>query len=179
MVNCPPAGCPAPSVNLGEIVSVTILNTSQPFDNFTLQVPSDITGPASIQIQHNFFTTSSLVSLDELSKHKTCSSSVVQGTTPTVEYLSSPFQLIGTVTAGLPPASSTAASSSLSSSQQVGMGTATSSLPPASTTPTPAPSIFNLHPNGNNAKCVGIKAGVFADGTPVDMYVHCFACFLN
>ena len=30
---------------------------------------------------------------------------------------------------------------------------------------------FNIHPNGNGAKCVGILGGTYADGTAVDMYV--------
>ena len=32
-------------------------------------------------------------------------------------------------------------------------------------------SALNIHPNGDNTKCVGILGGAFADGTPVDMYV--------
>jgi hypothetical protein len=29
----------------------------------------------------------------------------------------------------------------------------------------------NIHPNGDNSKCVGILGGTYANGTPVDMYV--------
>jgi len=29
---------------------------------------------------------------------------------------------------------------------------------------------LNIHPNGNNAKCVGILGGTYADGTAVDIY---------
>jgi hypothetical protein len=30
---------------------------------------------------------------------------------------------------------------------------------------------LNIHPNGDNTKCVGILGGTYADGTAVDMYV--------
>lgn len=30
---------------------------------------------------------------------------------------------------------------------------------------------FNIHPNGDNRKCIGIFGGVYADGRAVDMYV--------
>jgi hypothetical protein len=40
---------------------------------------------------------------------------------------------------------------------QVGSGTTGSSV--------------NIHPNGDNSKCVGILGGTYANGTPVDMYV--------
>ncbi|KDR77722.1 hypothetical protein GALMADRAFT_65876 [Galerina marginata CBS 339.88] len=29
---------------------------------------------------------------------------------------------------------------------------------------------FNIHPNGDNTKCIGIVGGVYADGTAVDIY---------
>ncbi len=29
---------------------------------------------------------------------------------------------------------------------------------------------LNIHPTSNAAKCVGIKGGVYANGTPVDVY---------
>ena len=30
---------------------------------------------------------------------------------------------------------------------------------------------LNIHPNGNNGKCVGILGGTYANGKAVDMYV--------
>ena len=30
---------------------------------------------------------------------------------------------------------------------------------------------LNIHPNGDNAKCIGIFGGVYANGRAVDMYV--------
>ena len=35
--------------------------------------------------------------------------------------------------------------------------------------PPPVQQVFQLHPNGNNAKCVDVRAAAFADGTPVQM----------
>src|SRR5262249_45373480 len=32
-------------------------------------------------------------------------------------------------------------------------------------------STYNIHPNGDNAKCVGIVGGKYTNGTNVDMYV--------
>jgi len=118
IVACP-SGCPAPSADLGEVLFVgkyqsqgTIGNTLNSFQNFSLTVPSDISGPASIQIQHNFLLTPP------------------QHALPNVEYNSLPIQ--------------------------IGSGSSSSSL--------------NIHPNGDNTKCVDIVGGVFADGTAVDIY---------
>ena len=33
----------------------------------------------------------------------------------------------------------------------------------------PAPGSFQLHPNGNNAKCLDVKGDVLANGTAVQM----------
>lgn len=45
--------------------------------------------------------------------------------------------------------------------------------PLASTTTVapPTPTAVQIHPNGNNAKCLDVQAAVFANGTPVQMYV--------
>jgi len=63
MVACP-SGCPTPSADLGEVLFVGkyesqggVGNTLNSFENITVTVPSDISGPASIQIQHNFLST--------------------------------------------------------------------------------------------------------------------------
>ncbi|KAJ8520470.1 hypothetical protein ONZ45_g2708 [Pleurotus djamor] len=49
-----------------------------------------------------------------------------------------------------------------------------SSAPPSSTTmppPTSTPKPFiQLHPNGNKSKCVDVRGGVVANGTPVQIY---------
>lgn len=64
IVPCPASGCPAPSANLGEILFIgqyksqgQIGNTLNTFENFTFVVPSDISGAASIQVQHATLTT--------------------------------------------------------------------------------------------------------------------------
>jgi len=56
--------CPAASADLGEILFIgkyqsqgLIGNTLNSFENFSVVVPSDISGPASIQAQHVFVTT--------------------------------------------------------------------------------------------------------------------------
>jgi len=56
--------CPAASVDLGEILFIgkyqsqgIIGNTLNSFENFSFVVPSDISGPASIQAQHDFLVT--------------------------------------------------------------------------------------------------------------------------
>lgn len=36
-------------------------------------------------------------------------------------------------------------------------------------TPPPSSGTYRIHPNGNNAKCLDVVGGVFANGTPVDM----------
>ena len=63
IVPCAKARCPDPATDLGEILFVgkyepqgitgSPINT---FENFTFVVPSDISGAASIQVQHNFLT---------------------------------------------------------------------------------------------------------------------------
>ena len=35
----------------------------------------------------------------------------------------------------------------------------------------PVSSAFNIHPNGDSAKCIGIFGGAYVDGSAVDMYV--------
>ncbi|KJA19367.1 hypothetical protein HYPSUDRAFT_56656 [Hypholoma sublateritium FD-334 SS-4] len=64
LVPCGTAACPAPAADLGEILFIGQYQpqgaTSAPldtFENFTFVVPSDISGAASIQVQHNFLTT--------------------------------------------------------------------------------------------------------------------------
>lgn len=37
----------------------------------------------------------------------------------------------------------------------------------------PSSPVLNIHPTSNAAKCVGIKGGIYANGTPVDVYVPC------
>ena len=64
IVACGSSGCPAPSADLGEILFIgkyqsqgVIGNTLNSFENFTFVVPSDISGQASIQVQHVFLLT--------------------------------------------------------------------------------------------------------------------------
>ncbi|PPQ76086.1 hypothetical protein CVT26_004593, partial [Gymnopilus dilepis] len=76
----------------------------------------DISGSASIQVQHSILTTTAGHSQ------------------PAIGYFSTPVQ--------------------------VGSGSGSS---------TPSGSL-NIHPNGDNSKCVGIMGGVFADGTAVDIF---------
>ena len=49
----------------------------------------------------------------------------------------------------------------------LGGSTGGSSPPPP---PPPTPGSHQLHPNGNTSKCLDVVGGVFANGTPVDMY---------
>ena len=35
---------------------------------------------------------------------------------------------------------------------------------------------FNIHPSSDKNKCVDIRGGIYADGTPVDMYVTLLIC---
>ena len=35
----------------------------------------------------------------------------------------------------------------------------------------PSPPVLRIHPNGNSAKCLDVRADVVANGTPVQMYV--------
>jgi len=118
IVACGSSGCPKASADLGEILFIgkfesqgLIGNTLNQFENFNFVVPSDISGPASIQAQHVFINTPPGHAI------------------PTVEYESLAVQV------------SSGSSASL-----------------------------NIHPNGNNAKCVGILGGTYADGTPVDIF---------
>lgn len=64
IVGCGSSACPSPSANLGQILFVGIYqsqgvigNTLNTFENFSFVVPSDISGQASIQVQHGFLTT--------------------------------------------------------------------------------------------------------------------------
>ena len=64
IVSCGSSACPAPSADLGEILFIgkyqsqgVIGNTLNSFENFTFVVPSDISGQASIQVQHVFLLT--------------------------------------------------------------------------------------------------------------------------
>lgn len=63
IVPCGTSGCPAPSANLGEILFIGQyqsqggVGTLESFENFSFVVPSDISGAASIQVQHNFLIT--------------------------------------------------------------------------------------------------------------------------
>ena len=64
IVACGTSACPAPSADLGEILFVgkfqsqgEIGTTLNSFENFTFTVPSDISGAASIQVQHVFLLT--------------------------------------------------------------------------------------------------------------------------
>jgi len=118
IVACGSSGCPKASADLGEILFIgkfqsqgLIGNTLNQFENFNFVVPSDISGPASIQAQHVFINTPPGHAI------------------PTVDYESVAVQV------------SSGSSGSL-----------------------------NIHPNGNNAKCVGILGGTYADGTPVDIF---------
>jgi hypothetical protein len=61
IVPCGTSGCPQPSVDLGEILFIGNYSSQgrndsglYTFENFTFVVPSDISGAASIQVQHNF-----------------------------------------------------------------------------------------------------------------------------
>jgi len=118
IVACGSSGCPKASADLGEILFIgkfqsqgLIGNTLNQFENFNFVVPSDISGPASIQAQHVFINTPPGHAI------------------PTVDYESVAVQV------------SSGSSGSL-----------------------------NIHPNGNDAKCVGILGGTYADGTPVDIF---------
>lgn len=64
IVACGSSACPAPSADLGEILFIgkyqsqgQLGNTLNTFENFTFVVPSDISGKASIQVQHVFLLT--------------------------------------------------------------------------------------------------------------------------
>ena len=64
IIGCGSSACPAPSADLGEVLFIgkyqsqgVIGNTLNSFENFTFVVPSDISGNASIQVQHNFLLT--------------------------------------------------------------------------------------------------------------------------
>jgi hypothetical protein len=64
IIACGTSACPAPSADLGEIIFVgkyqsqgEVGNTLNSFENFTFVVPSDISGKASIQVQHIFVLT--------------------------------------------------------------------------------------------------------------------------
>ncbi|KDR70764.1 hypothetical protein GALMADRAFT_282011 [Galerina marginata CBS 339.88] len=64
IVGCGSAACPAPSADLGEILFIgkfvgqgVIGNTLNQFENFTFTVPSDISGKASVQVQHAYVLT--------------------------------------------------------------------------------------------------------------------------
>jgi hypothetical protein len=64
IVACGSSACPSPSTDLGEILFIgtyqsqgQIGKTLNLFENFTFGVPSDISGRASIQVQHVFFLT--------------------------------------------------------------------------------------------------------------------------
>lgn len=48
-----------------------------------------------------------------------------------------------------------------------GSGGSGGSAPP----PPPPTGSHQIHPNGNKAKCLDVKGGVLANGTPVQMYV--------
>ncbi|KAF8874255.1 hypothetical protein CPB84DRAFT_1967012 [Gymnopilus junonius] len=59
IVSCGTSACPAPSADLGEVLFIgqyqsqgVIGNSLNSFENFTFTVPNDISGPASIQVQH-------------------------------------------------------------------------------------------------------------------------------
>jgi len=111
-----PSDCPAPFEDLGEILfngkyesQGVIPNTLNGFQNLTISVPCDISGQASIQVQHNYLITSP------------------QHGQSNIEYFNVSIQII------------------------------------------PEPSL-NIHPNGDNTKCVGILGGTYANGTPVDIY---------
>ena len=64
IVACGSSACPAPSADLGEILFIgkyqsqgEIDNTLNSFETFSLTVPSDISGSASIQVQQVFLLT--------------------------------------------------------------------------------------------------------------------------
>jgi hypothetical protein len=64
IVACGTSACPAPSADLGQILFLgkyqsqgVIGNTLNSFENFTFVVPSDISGKASIQVQHIYALT--------------------------------------------------------------------------------------------------------------------------
>lgn len=119
IVACGSSPCPAPSADLGELLFVgkyqsqgQFGNTLNTFENFTFVVPNDISGQASIQVQHVFVLTPPGHAL------------------PGIEYTS-----VGV---------------------QVSSGSSGSSL--------------NVHPNGDNSKCVGILGGTYANGVAVDIF---------
>jgi len=137
IVACGSSGCPAPSADLGEILFVgkyqsqgSFPNTLNSFENFTLVVPSDISGQASIQVQHVFVTTPPVSLFCKLSNWVIHSASKGHAL-PGIEYTSVKVQ--------------------------VGSGSSSSAL--------------NIHPNGDNSKCVGILGGTYANGAALDMYV--------
>jgi hypothetical protein len=119
LVPCGTSACPSPEANLGEILFIgkyqsqnEIGNTLNSFENFTFVVPSDISGAAAIQVQHNFLTT--LPGPESV---------------PGVQYVAVTVHVGAAGSSGL-----------------------------------------NIHPNGDNIKCVGILGGTYADGTAVDLY---------
>lgn len=64
IVDCPSSPCPAPSVDLGDILFIgkyksqgVIGDTLESFENFTFNVPANFTGSASFQAQHNSLLT--------------------------------------------------------------------------------------------------------------------------
>ena len=138
MVACGTSACPDPSKDLGEVLFIGKYDSQGAFDqfdsfeNFTLTVPSDISGAASIQVQHSALLTPP-VSFPVKRLDWRIDSAGKGHAQPTISYTSTPVQ--------------------------VGSG---SSTPSGS---------LNIHPNGDNSKCVGILGGTYANGSPVDMYV--------
>ena len=66
MVACGTSACPDPSKDLGEVLFIGKYEPQggfgnlEVFENFTLSVPSDISGSASIQVQHSILTTTAV-----------------------------------------------------------------------------------------------------------------------
>ena len=135
-------GCPPPYETLGETLFIgqyqpqgLIGNDVTSFENFTFVVPNDISGVASIQVQHRFLTTlpvclrgyDFVLYINNI--HVISKGGV---SVPEVQYTSVPINIGSTGTTG---------------------GT------------------LNIHPTSSDAKCVGIKGGVYSNGTAVDVYV--------
>jgi hypothetical protein len=120
ILGCGTSACAAASADLGENPLITkfqsqglINNTLITFANYSLPVPSDISGAASIQVMR--------------------------------------------VSLSTPPGHANPGFQFLNVSVQVGSGSSGSST-------------LNIHPNGDNTKCVGTLGGTYADGTPVDIF---------
>ncbi|KAF7773527.1 CAZyme family CBM13 [Agaricus bisporus var. burnettii] len=79
---------------------------------------------------------------------------------------SSPVTVTSSVSASSSSATTITSSVPATSSLPV-TSTTTMSTPPPSGTPTPS---FQIHPNGNTAKCLDVQGDIIENGTPVQIY---------